>query len=192
MSATTLISALDSYYISIQNQMAVLGATVTINGSIVPQPFGGLVNARDWPQTPPMEGALYLLFINAIPTKGGTAAQREYEYFLQWVWLIIGSDIVASQQEQSRANRYRTNLQVMENLNQASYPGFARKMDFSADSQGVISSVGSSSDYPKSDWESIRWTDPRFMPKSDNQSGLIYGAAAVELYAYSDVAALIA
>lgn len=187
-----LISALDSYYTYVQYQLQVLGATVVINGSTVAQPFGGIANARDWPQTKPIEGALYLLFLNAMPTREKSQAQVEYEYFLQWVWIIIGADIGSAQLEQSRANRYRTNLQIMENLRQGNYPGFARKQDFSSDAVGNVSVVNSASGYPVSDWESIRWSNIRFMPKSDNQSGLVYGAAAVELYAYSDVAALIA
>lgn len=190
--ATTLISALDTYYTFIVRQMSTLGAQVSINGVTMAQPFGGMVNARDWPQTKSIEGALYLLFLNAIPTRGGTSAQREYEYFLQWVWTIIGSDITPGQQEQNRGNRYRTDLQIMENLNQASYPGFCRKQDFSSDSEGVVTALPSSSVYPVSDWESIRWTDPSFMPKTDQKSGVVFGAAKVEVYAFSDVASVLA
>lgn len=187
-----LISAIDSYFSYVAQQMATLNAQVFVNGATIAQPMGGVVDARDWPQTPVVEGALYLLLQRVQPI-GGTEAQIEYEYFCQWSWLLIGTDIQAKQQTQSRADRYRANFQVMENLRQSNYPSFCRKQDYSADSQGNIQSVFSNSEYPVSATEMVRWTRLDFMPRSDNaHSGVTYGAARVSLYAYDDVSVLVA
>ena len=188
----SLISPIDSYFSYIVQQMAILNAAglgmVTINGSQVPQPFGGVVNARDWPQTPPIEGALYLLVINAVPLGEKSQSQMGYMYFCQWVWLLIGTDIQMSQLGQSRSDRYRQNFQIQDNLVSANYPGFCVKKDYSVNQQGVVSSVGSSTTVPYNTIEMVTWTDPKFMPKADNEkSGLVFGAAAVELHAYSDI-----
>lgn len=186
-----LISVLDSYFSHVKRQMATLNAQVTINGNLVSQPFGGVTNARDWPQTPPIEGALYLLFLSAVP-RGGSQAQREYEYFCQWVWIIIGKDIGAAAQAANRGDKYRQGLVIQDNLRQANYPGYCQKMDYTADAQGNVSSAASASLYPVSSVESIHWTPLRFIPKTDEKSGLVYGAAAVELYGYDDVSVLVA
>jgi hypothetical protein len=166
---------------------------VTINGSQVPQPFGGVADARDWPQTPPLEGALYLLYITAVPSGIVSQAQMGYEYFCQWTWLLIGTDIQQAQMTQSRADRYRQNMQIQKNLRDANYPGFCVKQDYSANQQGVVSSVPSTSTFPYSTIEMVTWANLRFMPKSDNEkSGLVFGAAAVELEAYDDISLAVA
>jgi hypothetical protein len=190
---SNLNSVTDSYFQYVVAQMAAVGAQVSISGALVNQPFGGIVNARDWPLTPVVEGALYLLILNVMPTGEGTQSQIEYEYFCQWMWLLIGTDIAANQQAESRGDRYRQNMQIMENLRQANYPSFCQKFDYSADVNGNVTSVASASVYPVSSPEMVKWEPLRFMPKGDNQkSGLVFGAAAVELRAYSDVNALVA
>ena len=189
------VSPVDTYFAYVVQQMATLKATVSINGNLVPQPFGGVVNARDWPQSPVVEGALYLLVLTQNPNNKGmpSQAQMGYEYFCQWVWLLLGTDIQASQLVQNRADRFRQEMQIVENLRQASYPGWTRKMDVSVDTNGNLSFVPSSSVVPVNALEMITWTNLRFMPKPDNEkSGVSYGAAAVEIHGYSDVSALVA
>jgi hypothetical protein len=193
----SLISPIDSYFTYLQNQMAILNTAglgmVTINGNTVPQPFGGVVNARDWPATPPDEGALYLLVLNTVP--GGIVSQTQmgYEYFCQWTWLLIGTDIQPTQMVQSRADRYRQNMQIMKNLRDATYPGWCVKQDYSASQQGVVTGVPSSTLVPYNTIEMVIWSNLRFMPKQDNQkSGLVFGAAAVELQAYDDISQAVA
>src|SRR5512140_3210869 len=104
------VSTLDSYFLNCQAKMASLGAAtnVIINGQSVPQPFAGIVHASDWPQTPYVEGSLYLLLLEAKPI-GGTDSQTLYEFICQWSWILIGSDIGKGQVGQNRSDRYRTN-----------------------------------------------------------------------------------
>lgn len=193
-----LISAVDSYFSWITAQLVTLQAKVWINGALVNQPIGGVANARDWPNTPSDEGALYLLFLQASPSEREdpivSQSQMAYDYYCQWVWTLIGTDIAAGQQAQNRSDRYRANFQIINNLRQANYPGFCQKRDYSADATtGVVTSVPSASVIPVSSIEMVMWTPLKFMPRSDNaKSGLVYGAAAVELHAYDDVSALVA
>jgi hypothetical protein len=187
-----IASPIDTYLQYVMQQMVVIGAQVTINGQSVAQPFGGITQARDWPQTPVNEGSLYLLVLDQVP-HGGTASQRGYEYFLQWAWMLIGQDVQSTQQAANRGDRYRQNLVIEENLRQANYPGFCQKKDLVADSQGNLGFAASYSILPPNAYEPLYWTELRFKPKDDAaQSGVLYGAAAIELYAYSDVSPLVA
>lgn len=177
-----LTDILDSYYMQIKSAMA------TVDSS---QVFGGSVDARDWPATPITTGALYLLFLQAAPS-GGTEAQRQFHFYCQWNWIIIGTDIQAGQQAANRGDRRRVSLQIMANLRQASYPGFCQKKSYSANSQGIVSSSPVQSALPFSSVESITWSAPRMMPKLKEEPGIVYGAAAVDIYGYDDVLAVIA
>lgn len=189
-----MIAALDSYYSYVVQQMTALGATVTINGSTVPQPLGGVINADDWPLVPPIEGGLYLLFLSAQPAVDpGTWAQQRYEYFCQWQWLLIGENIQPAELASNRGDRYRQNFQIMSNLKQANYAGFCQKKSYACSTEGIVTGTPVQSVYPYSSIEMVTWGQLRFMPRQDNQkSGLVFGAAAVELLAYDDVNVLVA
>ena len=115
---------------------------------------------------------------------------------------MIGTDIQENQKSENRGDRYASNMIIMENLRQANYPGFCFAKDYSANSNGTVTGAQAKTYMPgaasgsliqTSPVEMLRWTDLRFMPKNDNQkSGLIYGAASVELYARSNVLPAIA
>ena len=178
-----LIDGVDSYYSAIVAQMAVIDPS---------QVFNGYAQATDWPGTPPnVTGGLYLLVLTSLPI-GGTEAQILYRHACQWVWIIIGTDIQANEQAANRGDRFRQNFVIESNLRQANYPGFCQKKTYSADSEGNVTSQPVQSVYPVSNVESVWWSRPRFMPKQDQSSGLVYGAAAVDVFAYDDVAVAIA
>jgi hypothetical protein len=188
----TLISSIDAYFAWVKQQLLTLNASVVINGASVAQPIGGVVPARDWPQTPIDEGALYLVVLDDNPV-GGTKSQRGYAQYLQWCWMLIGQDIQAGQVSANRGDRYRQAMQIEENLRQANYPGFCQKQDLSCDSQGNLTFIPSISTVPPSGYEPLYWSELTFKGHTDSQaSGLIYGAAAVELYSWSDVNPLVA
>jgi hypothetical protein len=173
-----VIKSLDSYWTTIVNRMATVDST---------QRFGGFIDSRDWPMTAPIEGALYLLFLQAVPV-GGTESQIFYQYICQWSWLLIGENISATEQESNRGNRRRENMKIIDNLRQANYPSWCEKKSYTANTQtGVISSAS------VRDGESLWWSRLRFIPRADNdKSGLIYGVATFQLYSYDDVLAAIA
>lgn len=169
-----MIEPLDSYYSYIAARMAAIDST---------QKMCGVVAARDWPLTPPIEGGLYLLFLSAVPTTG-TESQIFYEYSCQWNWLLIGTDISPTQQAENRGDRYRKSMQIVKNLRQANFPSFCSKKSFAANAQGTVTQM------VYDPIESIWWSHLRMMPRADNdKSGLVYGAAALQLFAYDDVLA---
>lgn len=192
--ASPIISIIDSYYQFVSQQMVAINAQINVNGALIQQPMCGYVQARDWPQTPQVEGGLYLLILST-PLGGGlkSRAQEQVEVVCQWQWLLVGTDITAIQLAQNRGDRFRTNFQITENLRQANYPRFCRKQDYSVTPTGVLQSIPSTSVYPVSPIESVTWTPLRFMPHTDSQiSGLTFGVAALELYGFSDVNVAIA
>lgn len=173
-----MVDALNSYYVYVLNQAALVCPS---------QLFAGLVNARDWPQTPFLEGALYLLYISSTPV-GGTESQILYENLCQWVWTFIGTNIQPGQRAQNRGDRFRSNLTTISVLRQANYPSFTQKLSYTADNEGNVTSSPVESVVPVSAPESIWWSRLKFAPRLDNEkSGVTYGAASVRIYAYDDV-----
>lgn len=200
-----MLSILDSYYAAVVQQMTTIGARITVPNvgssgvQTIPQPFGGIVNAADWPQTPVVnavtpEGTLYLLVVNQVPIERRSQAQIEYEFQCNWQWILLGTDLQAFTQGLNRSDRYRTDMQIRENLRQANYPGFCRQQDSSLNPEsGAITWTNSVTPYPTNPIEIVRWSKLRFMPKYDNQnSGVVYGSARVEVIGISDVLAAIA
>lgn len=172
-----MVDVLDSYFMGVKAQMANVDAT---------QKFGGIVSARDWPQTKPVEGALYLMFL-AASSSIGTASQPLYEYLCQWAWVLLGVDIGASQQAANRGDRHRANFRIMANLRQANFPQYRQKQAYTANTEGTVVGADVLSTYPATNYESVFWSRLRFMPQSNIESGVVYGAAAVSVYGYSDV-----
>lgn len=179
-----IIDIVDSYHEHVRSKMAVVDAG---------QGFGGIINAREWPLTPPIEGFLYLLFIEATPTDAGSEAQNFYEILCQWNWLIIGTDIAASQRAENRGDRYRRSMRIINNLRQASYPSHTRKNSHTPDpNTGTLTATPVSSEFPRSAEEWIWWSRLRMAPRQDEASGLVYGAASVRIYGYDSVLAAVA
>src|ERR1035438_5650375 len=112
-----LIDICDSYYLYVQSQMAIVAPG---------QNFGGLIQGRDWPATPPFPDTLYLLYIHAV-SLGGTESQNYFEIICQWSWIDIGTDIQPNQQKANRGDRWRTSMAIQSNLRQANYPSFCPK-----------------------------------------------------------------
>lgn len=173
-----MVEAIDTYFLFVKSQMAKLDPT---------QRFGPIVASRDWPQTPPKDSTLYLLYLSSTPISPGTASVTFYQHMLQWVWLVMGDDIEPTERKQNRGDRYRVHLNMQNNLQDANYPGFCQKMAYTADRDGNLSSNGFTlPEYGGA--ETIFWTTPRFIPRFDaERSGLLYGVAAVEVDAWEDI-----
>jgi hypothetical protein len=176
-----LLDVVDSYFLQVQAQMQLIDPS---------QMFGSVIQARDWPMTPPLEGALYLLFVNAVAL-GGSESQNYYELLCQWNWLLIGSDIQGNQVTANRGDRYRKSMKIQDNLRQANYPSFCAKKNYTVN-PGTGALLGSyviqngvPNDVP---WESLHWSKLTFMPRQDNpKSGFVYGAASLRIYCWDDV-----
>lgn len=186
-----MIDVLDTYFRYIKQQMTNNAAQVSINGVLTNQPMGQVINARDWPLTPPLEGALYLLFLSATRI-GGTEMQSLYEYVCQWSWYLIGQDIQPTQQTSNRGDRYRSNLQITENLRQANFPSFTQKNSFAVNNAGALTATPVTNAVPGSytSVEMVWWTRPKFVNHPDNnKSGLLYGVAPITIFGYDDALA---
>lgn len=182
-----LISAVDTYFRHMAQRLLTNNAQVAINGAVVSQPIGIVSNAQDWPQIKPVEGAVYLLVLDQQPVqKQMSKVQVYYEYILQWVWILIGTDIPPDSQAANRGDNYRSNAQIQENLFQANFPGFTQEYDFVGNGDGTVTATPTVTAYPVSPVSIVRWSELRFMPKGNQGAGVVYGAAAVELYAYAD------
>jgi hypothetical protein len=183
-----LVSVIDSYASYVAARFQALNAQVTINGTTGPQQFGGVVTAQDWPQAPVIEGAAYLIVQKILP-RGNSKVQRQYLFLCQWTWLLIGTDIAANQQALNRGDRYRTDMQIMQNLKEANFPGWCQKIDYSVSGVGVVSGTPSAfAGPPPSTEEWVFWDDLEFAPRQDNmKSGLLYNAAGVTLMGWEDM-----
>lgn len=180
-----IVDILDSYFLQVKNTMANVDNT---------QRFGGIVNARDWPQTKPNEGALYLVYVSA-NQKGGSIDQQLTECICQWCWILIGDDIAANKRAENRGSRFRSSMTIENNLRQANWPGFTRKINVSGVDQqtGALTITPVVSTAPRSDIESVWWSALKFVPQLDNErTGFTYGVATVTIYGYDDVLASLA
>jgi hypothetical protein len=194
-----LIDCLDSYFTFVSAQLTKLNAQVTIDGNLVPQPIGSILQTHDWPQSPVYlsEGAINLLIL-AMNPRGGTENQTMYEFICQWTWVLIGTNLTSTQQGANRGDRYRNNIQIMQNLRQANFPGFCQKQSITAVDQnlGTITQTPSSSSVPYASLpyntiETIHWTRPRFTSRMDKDSGIVYGVGALSIFGYEDAEAVL-
>ncbi len=154
------------------------------------QPISGISLAQDWPEAPVQDSCLYLIVQRMQPT-GKSKSQRQYNYHCQWTWLILGSDIQPGEQAQNRGNRYMANMQIMQNLKEANFPGFCQKMDYQVNpALGTVSAIPSASTYLPSRTERILWNELNFMPRQNQggDSGVLYNAASVLVTGWEDMA----
>jgi hypothetical protein len=178
-----ILDLCDSYYLQIQKQMKIINPG---------QMFGGVIQSRDWPASPPLASTLYLLFLSS-QAIGGSESQNLFELTLQWSWVTIGTDIQPNQQAANRGDRYRTSLMIMSNLRSANYPSYCPKRTIAGvDAEGDLT-VNSINQLAVGGAESIWWSKLTMMPKQDNaKSGFVYGAASVRVYGWDDVLASVA
>lgn len=174
-----MIEPLDSYYLYVKQQMA----TIDPN-----QKFGPVIMSRDWPQTPVMDSALYLLLVDMMPIAPSSPAVMLYSYDVQWIWLLIGEDIQKNERKQNRGDRYREYMKIVNNLRDACFPGFCPKLSYTSDKNGQLTSYSYDSNYKVGGAETVWWSTPQWSPRFDaEKSGVLYGSARVELCAYDDI-----
>jgi hypothetical protein len=178
-----MIEAVDTYFLYVKQQMKLIDQN---------QKFGPIIASRDWPQTPPQDSTLYLLYLSSVPMSPSTASEVLYSHSVQWVWLVMGDDIAPQERKQNRGDRYRASMAMQVNLRNANFPGFCPKKSYASDKNGGISSVGYTSP-AVGGASSVWWGTPKFIPRHDaERSGLLYGIGATEIYAYDDVSSAVA
>lgn len=143
----------------------------------------GVMDAMDWPPKNVVLEAFYLLVMGArgITGKGfWSSANPTYVHTLQWTWIIAGSDLTQGKIGRSRGDRYRTNMTMRDELVVATQSAWwTEKQQWSVvgnTPSGVALKAQSLS--PK---EFVWWTPFTFLNRQDKESGLIYGAASVQI-----------
>lgn len=170
-----LADSLDTYYQYVAGQYAKINPA---------RQLLGMVNAQDWPQAELVDGALYCLYLNSVEIpEQGTRAQQYFEHYLQWAWVFLGNDLQSTQVGLNRGSRYRSDLAVIEELRQAHFPGFCPKQQTTFDPVAGTPTVTAYSPV-----ETITWSTPKLGTKlAMAQSGISYGTAPLEVYAWSTV-----
>jgi hypothetical protein len=169
-----MIDVLDTFYQYIAGNIALLNPS---------QAMHGLISVQDWPEVNlDLNGGLYLLHLTSPPVAAMSKPAQQYlEHFVQWQWVVQGSDIAATNVDPNRGNRGRASFAMQELIRQAHFPGFCTKKSI----QGYDPTSASGTFAPYSPIEMIYWTAPRCIAKPDKQSGIIYGVATLQVSAYS-------
>lgn len=169
-----MIEAIDSHYQSVKQRVLALNSA---------RQFGGIMEARDWPTQPQLFDAFYLLTLGFTPLgkQAYSATSLIVSHLLQWVWIGKGTDIQSGIVGANRGDRYRTSLRMQTELLNGLYPYFTQKQTWAADQN-----TGKVTGTPVQPPESILWTPPVFHSRTDKASGLIYGAASVNLTSMTD------
>lgn len=150
-----------------------------------------MMEAMDWPPQDVVMEAFYCLILGTVPLGRGaySAVQPIIVQPVQWVWLIAGDDLTGPTRGRNRGTRYRTNGQMIKELLYGMVPYACQKLVYSTVNVGGVPTVESTpfTDAAGLTKEFIRWTPPIFAPKSDQKSGVLYGAAVTHLGSYSDL-----
>jgi len=174
-----LIDTIDSFYQFVKNNVL----------QINPQrEFGGIVDARDWPPKNIVDQGIYLAHTLDAPVR---TKQSFYDpliaFTLDWRWAIKGENIPQNAQAANRGDKYRLNIQIIQELLSAHNPGYAPKNQYSitndANNDPVL--VATPYDPPDSLW----WDIPAFTPKIDRMSGMIYTTGRVTVSSYGPISA---
>lgn len=171
---TTIIDAIDTYFSYVANRM---------NTIVNPQrQMIGCSDAMDWPPKNVIPEACYLLYLGARPITGKSFWSVEITtvvHTVQWVWLIIGADLTQGKIGRNRGDKYRTNMQMRDELTHATYPWFTMKNSYSV--LGSTPTGLALQATPVSPVEDIWWTSLTFLNRIDQTSGVVYGAASAQI-----------
>jgi hypothetical protein len=165
---------LDTYFEYVSTRMTTI---VNPNRQVI-----GIMDAMDWPPKNVVPNAFYLLVLGQRPITGKSfwsATITTVVHTVQWTWLIIGSDLTQGKVGRSRGDRYRTNMQMRDELTHATYPHFTAKNSYSV--LGGTPSGLAVEATPVSPVEDIWWTGLTFLNRIDRDSGVIYGAASTQI-----------
>ena len=175
-----LIDTVDSYYQFVKNNVQAANPA---------RVFGGIAQARDWPQKGAVLNAPYLLLTQDAPTR--SAHQSFYQvlltYSLVWVWMIQGDDLSQGSESANRGDKYRQNMQMVWEILAAHNPGYCQKYQYSlvADANNLPLLVAT----PYTDPDFLWWQIPSFSDKQDKTSGILYCQGKVEVSSYSPITA---
>jgi hypothetical protein len=172
-----LVDTLDSYYQYVKNRV------LQVNPDRV---FGGIAQARDWPMKEALLDTPYLLDLSdtAVPFgKSVSNYQPSILYRVQWAWLVQGDNIQQNTQAANRGDKYRINMKMKQEIITGHYPGFCEKMQYFVTDDGSGNPVLSFMEYNPPEF--IRFSQPRFSDKQDQNSGILFCSGAVSVSAFA-------
>lgn len=142
----------------------------------------GLLDAQDWPSKPFKFDAFYLLDLDDTPVgkQGYSASTPIVLKQVQWVWINKGTDLKQGERQANRGDRFILNQTMKGELLNATFPRFTEKLSWSLDVNGNWTGTS------KTPQEFITWTPVEFHKRSDKDSGITYGAAALRIQDMTD------
>lgn len=169
------VDAIDSFYQAIKAR--IVAQSIALGQTTPLYPAKGLLEAQDWPNKDAISNAFYLLTLDdkAVGRQMYSATVPVKFHLVQWVWIITGTDLQSGQRAENRGDRFRVGQAMKDVLTNAHYPNFAEKKSWALSGANW---VGTSLVPP----EFITWSPVEFAPKSDQASGVIYGAAGLRIW----------
>lgn len=169
-----MLDAIDSYFSYIVGNLS----TINPNRKVI-----GVADAMDWPPKNVVLEAFYLLVLGSRGITGKSfwsSAVPTQVHTLQWTWILAGSDLTQGKIGRSRGDRYRTNMLMRDELI-ASTQGqwWTQKLQYSVVGNTPSGLVLKST--PIFPVENVWWSPLTFLNRIDRTSGLIYGAASVQV-----------
>ena len=167
------VDAVDSFYAATKARIATLNPNRKVKG---------LLMAQDWPPKNVDLEAFYLLTLkdSAVGRQMYSAAVPVKFHFVQWVWMIKGTDIQPGTRAANRGDRFRTMFEMKDEMTKALYPNFTEKLTFALDGAGNWAGT------PEDPVEYITWTPVEFYEKTAADSGIVWCSAAVKIFNMTD------
>ena len=106
------VDAVDSHYQAVKARMATINPNRQVRGMLM---------ARDWPPTNVKLEAFYLLSLadSSIGRQGYSQAAPMKLAHVQWVWVIVGTDVPQGVRQANRGDRFRTAFQMKDEMTKA-------------------------------------------------------------------------
>ena len=172
-----LVDTIDSFYEYVKGRVQAYNPA---------RQFGGIVQARDWPMKEATIAAPYLLIESDSPVpymKAVSEYQPNMLFKVSWVWMIQGDNIPANAQAANRGNKYRINMQMVQEMLVGLYPGFCLQQQYSITDDGTGHPLQVA--VPYNPVQYVRWAKPRFVDKIDNQSGILFNSGAMSVSGFA-------
>lgn len=163
--------ALDTFWVYVTNRILQLNSQAVI---------GSMVDATNWPLQKPTDQAIYLITGDSKPSKAVNSRQAALmTYNARWCFLTLGSDLTQNEVAASRGDRGRIASSWRSTMEFGLFPGFTQKQQYSITDNGsgqpqlnIITPYA---------YESIWWSKPSFVSRTDLQTGTLFQYAAVAL-----------
>jgi hypothetical protein len=170
----TGIDALDSHWVYVTQRIIAQWPSTVI---------GGIVEATEWPLEKPVDNGIYLICGNSRYSRNMPSRQSSLmTYQARWAWFAIGSDLTQSEYAANRGDRYRLAAAWRSMMAYGLFPGFCQKQQYALQDNGSGQpQLITTTPYA---YENVWWGRPDFAMRTDQQTGITFGYAAVPISAF--------